>query len=1674
MIAKAGRLEVRQLRASSSSSGGDAAGGAPSTDNSSVADLANPFPLLFQVPVYGRITHMVPFSLFHSPTSLVFFLTDQHQYGVLGASPNNNENNNTTAGGSIYPIVTHASGSVTADSFWTQGAGGLAGAASAGSGAAGAVSGAAGAASGGGGAGGSASGGGGASGGPSSSSSSSWVNDNALAVLGREAEAGPSVLVDPLGRCIVMHLHTGLLAVLPIHRNYNPLRGAQQQHDAKSYKTDSSTVVRHSSSTSSLPRSCLGPLFHCRMEERTILAMEFLQFPTNGGANILPHVCLLHQDARGVQHVTTHVLNLQKRQLYLLQTTALAHEGAVEWLRKTAVDGGSAMLLSVPPPPSPAAAAAAAASSTSAVPPATGTSSNGMTTTNNTTASTQLPTSGGVIVIGQRQFTYCSSTTTKIIPVPQALYLSSTDLPADPNNGMPRYLLSDEFGNLHMLTLLLTNTTNNASSLVLGLQLETLGSCNLCRDLCYLGHGLVYAGSHLGDSQLIQIHDEPIPVHESVLATTTASGRRGTQAAAAAAMEEDGGGDAASAAALNAAAALDTDMNVLLADTTYIQVLEEYTNLGPILDFDLVPTAPPTTNASTTTASPTAAAAAATTPLGDAASQTPSSIMSRAAAAPSSTPTTIQQSQVVTCSGTSKMGSLRLIRNGIGMNEYASVEIPGISNMWSLRQVYQDEKDTYLVQSFVGQTRVLGVTLSTAEGEEDEDGDKTMTNAEGRGRKDGGEDEEEEEQFGSLEEVVLPGLESDASTLYVGNLPEDQILQITETEIRLIGPFDQGGQVLDTWSNGHITVAAANETGQIALAQHGGNLLYFQVEGSTIRKVAEREMEREVSCLNLNPFYKTQGSTTDTPMDVDGMDTTTTKVDSKRPSPVSSRWLAVGLWDDFTVRLLDLKNDALDEAQKIFLSSQPEAEDDTDESELLPGAPGRRNRNNMMARSLCLITLDFSSSNSNNPGGANQKATTTASSPGVDMLFVGLGDGSLISFAVLMDRRGQVSVRSKKEVCLGTQRIDLVPLSTRGGGSCVLATGDRPTVIYLAGIGGGHSSSAHFNPKLCYSSVNLSASEDDEIDESVSRPPAHQSIAVNVASPFYSPLLFDSVGATGSATTTSHHYSLCIADETSLRLGVIDDIQKLHVTTCRLGMAPRRIVHCVDGRLFAVGCIESGIKHLGTAEALSSMGNCIRFMDDTNFDDIKRVDLDPFETILSMAYVTMTTPDREAAGADSLENQAASLYKPFLVIGTGYSFADESEITRGRILLFSCEADENSAGGGNRTVRQVTELSTNGGVFSVCQFYNGTILCAVNSKTMICRLHDDAGLTNLQFVGVGHHGHILSMFLKSGARPPQLTSTGETTSTTNTSIDGNKTRNEASSKKEKKAAPAEMLAIVGDLMRSVSVVQYFPEHEILEEIARDYTANWTTAVEMINDDIYLAAEHWCNLYCLRRNKHASSEEIRGRLDIVGEYHLAEMCNKFMRGSLVMPVSVNSGGSMGSSRRQQKARRVGNAESPVKSPSKAARAVRRPVVVTGSQTLYGTVDGSIGVVLGLDGRTAAFFSTLERSMAKVIRPIGDLSHQHFRAFHGERRKHPAHGFVDGDLIESFLDLDRNTMEAVVYEMNRDGGWEVDESMLIAGNTTMRSSSADTEGEEDISPELLVDDVVAMVEEISMLH
>lgn len=386
------------------------------------------------------------------------------------------------------------------------------------------------------------------------------------------------------------------------------------------------------------------------------------------------------------------------------------------------------------------------------------------------------------------------------------------------------------------------------------------------------------------------------------------------------------------------------------------------------------------------------------------------------------------------------------------------------------------------------------------------------------------------------------------------------------------------------------------------------------------------------------------------------------------------------------------------------------------------------------------------------------------------------------------------------------------------------------------------------------------------------------------------------------------------------------------------------------------------------------------------------------------------------------------------------------ECNSGHAQLKSEDSDRDED---SRHVRHITQMPTRGGVYSICPFYNGTVLITVNSKTHLCQLSIDSDQNGeLKFVGAGHHGHMLSLFVSSLAHSGDTMSSGM-------------------------GRQSKQLAIVGDLMRSISLVEYMPKHNVIEELARDYNANFCTAIEMLTSAIYLGSEGFNNLFILRHNVNASSEEARVRLDTVGEYHLGEMPNKFMGGSLIMP--NQQGFSLGDSSGSFISEDVNS--SPVKVSFDQQRKVE---VRVGSQTLFATVDGTIGSILGLNGPTFAFLATLQRAMNSVVKSVGGLSHDEYRAFRAERQVRPSRGFIDGDMIESFLDLNRPTMEKVVKFMNDDGRWRIrDNGLGFNGQNDHEQVLMDARLDDDASSPaysfaLTVEMVLSVVEEISMMH
>eukprot|EP00045_Choanoeca_perplexa_P014473 m.170346 g.170346 ORF g.170346 m.170346 type:complete len:1105 (-) comp16687_c0_seq1:1038-4352(-) len=340
-------------------------------------------------------------------------------------------------------------------------------------------------------------------------------------------------------------------------------------------------------------------------------------------------------------------------------------------------------------------------------------------------------TKAGVLVLGEESVHYCDKATESLsTSIPRSL--PSAVCFIDPSG--TRVLFGDQRGALHMLVL-----EGHAEGQVRKIVAQQLGQIVTPSSLVYLDEGVVYVGSQRGDPQLIRLL---------------------------------------------------TDAN---EEGSYVSVLEEYPNIGPIVDFTLVDL------------------------------------------------DGHGQSQVVACSGVHQDGSLRILRNGIGLDDLATVDMEGIQRVFALSTTANnDSEHSHLALTLPGQTAFLSLA-----------GDQ-------------------------LDAVAIPSVDATAAALLVRNVVHNQWLVITAADVRLINAGDL--QCVATWQptdEQAIGVCTANSTQAIVAC--GTSIFSLDIAQGSLTMVAEQQLDHEVACLDVTPL---RGET-------------------------QSQVVLVAMWTDLTVRLLE-------------------------------------------------------------------------------------------------------------------------------------------------------------------------------------------------------------------------------------------------------------------------------------------------------------------------------------------------------------------------------------------------------------------------------------------------------------------------------------------------------------------------------------------------------------------------------------------------------------------------------------------------------------------------------------------------------------------------------------------------------------------------------------------------
>lgn len=305
--------------------------------------------------------------------------------------------------------------------------------------------------------------------------------------------------------------------------------------------------------------------------------------------------------------------------------------------------------------------------------------------------------------------------------------------------------------------------------------------------------------------------------------------------------------------------------------------------------------------------------------------------------------------------------------------------------------------------------------------------------------------------------------------------------------------------------------------------------------------------------------------------------------------------------------------------------------------------------------------------------------------------------------------------------------------------------------------------------------------------------------------------------------TEAYPDSVVVATESTIKISKIDTERRTHVKPYEMGETVRRIAYSPKEQVFGLGCIKRELKH-GEEIVTSSF----KLFDEIVFGEVGK----PFPLEQSSAPELVECVIR-ATLPDSYGNSV----ERFLV-GTTFvaeeNNASRHEDTRGRLLVLGIDSDRNPYLLASHKFK---------GSCRRLAVMNDDIIVVSLTKSLVLGRYIEESSTSGSF--------------------NRLTSYRPATCPVDIVVEGN-------------------TIAVGDLMKSLSLIEYFPPKEgkeaALMEVARHYQSAWTTAICHVEDQSWLVADAQGNLFVLRRNPDGPTLEDRRRMEMTSELNLGEMVN----------------------------------------------------------------------------------------------------------------------------------------------------------------------------------------------------
>jgi len=382
-----------------------------------------------------------------------------------------------------------------------------------------------------------------------------------------------------------------------------------------------------------------------------------------------------------------------------------------------------------------------------------------------------------------------------------------------------------------------------------------------------------------------------------------------------------------------------------------------------------------------------------------------------------------------------------------------------------------------------------------------------------------------------------------------------------------------------------------------------------------------------------------------------------------------------------------------------------------------------------------------------------------------------------------------------------------------------------------------------------------------------------------------------------------------------------------------------------------------------------------------------------------------------------------------IIAGTGISEFPNEEPNMGYIYLIEID-DKN-----NYSMKKIKEIQTKGGIYKIKAMKN-FIYASIGNTLFIYKLIKNLEMKKLTesyeiklirkcnyFTLINdiylydynpniqenqlklNNENSNTSILKSEKKNKNIEMEEEDEFTNKISDISEKQNKEENKSEENKSKTEEELhyLIISDLYRSIVLYSYDINNDKLTEICRDYNLTWVYSISQYKNNLLYISDIDGNIISLEKNIHPKSDQENFKFERRAYFNLSERIN-----SMVMTSVKN-----------QKLFLLSpdnNNYSIIESEN-----LEDNIPEDVNVTYYGTMEGSVGIIIAIKKEVFDFLKALENEIIKRTNNFGNFDYEKWRSFKDGFNIKKSVGFVEGNIVEDFLNYDDSLKMSIINEM-----------------------------------------------------